>query len=130
MRKLHWLVLVDAVLGVAALGLLATGFLIEFVLAPRSRGATVWGLTRHDWGGIHFWLAVAMLAAGALHLGLHWQWVCSVTVKLCGGKPGQPLPRTRIVAAIASVAIVVTLVVGFLIAAELSKTVGVRGPSW
>lgn len=80
--------------------MVATGFLLEYVLPPGSGrlvsegygggpGALrrpvllLWGLTRHDWGNIHFYLAIVLMAALALHLLLHWRWVAAM-VK---GKP-------------------------------------------
>ncbi len=56
--------------------LAATGFLIHFVLpAGSGRSLHVWGLTRHDWGDVHFWLAAGLLTAMGLHLAMHWRWV-------------------------------------------------------
>ena len=35
---------------------------------------------RHDWGDVHFWIAVALAAGVMIHLLLHVQWIktCSV----------------------------------------------------
>jgi len=59
--------------------LVATGALMKFVL-PKGSGEslTVWGLGRHDWGSIHFWIAVGLLSAIALHLFFHWSWISAV----------------------------------------------------
>jgi hypothetical protein len=67
-------------LGFAAFVLLtATGVLMRYVLPPGSgRRAVIWGLDRHGWGDLHFWIAVAFLLILALHLVLHWRWVVSV----------------------------------------------------
>lgn len=86
-------------------GLAATGAIMRWVLPPgtggRRAGAAVglgrgwqggrgtldpddsavqplktllgWG--RHDWGDLHFWLAVVFCAAILLHVVLHWSWV-------------------------------------------------------
>jgi hypothetical protein len=36
-------------------------------------------MDRHEWGQIHFWIALALMGALALHLFLHWRWiVCMV----------------------------------------------------
>lgn len=71
---------VDTVVLLVLLGLLATGLLVRWVLPPASRGGglTVWGWTRHDWGDLHFWLAVALVSLLVLHIALHWGWVCAV----------------------------------------------------
>ena len=43
-------------LSFAALTLMiSTGTLLKYTLPPRSGGDEVWGLTRHDWGNIHFY---------------------------------------------------------------------------
>jgi len=68
--------LVDAAALAAFLLLLSTGALIRWVLPPGSgHSLTLWGMDRHGWGSIHFWLAVAFLALTALHLVLHWAWI-------------------------------------------------------
>lgn len=85
-RKLFWTDLVNLLL---FLSLIGTGIIIKYVLPPGSavpRGGgrgyhggrtilTLWSLDRHDWGEIHFWLAVAMLAALAIHLIQHRRWI-------------------------------------------------------
>jgi len=88
--------IVDLVAFICAVLLIATGFLLEYTLPPGSgRLGTegfgpapggwqrpillLWGLTRHEWGNIHFWTAVALMAALSLHVLLHWPWiVCMV----------------------------------------------------
>ena len=66
--------------------LTATGVLMRYVLPPGSgRSTTIWTLDRHEWGSIHFWIAIAFLAVLALHLFLHWRWI----VTLMSGRPRQ-----------------------------------------
>jgi hypothetical protein len=66
--------------------LTATGVLMRYVLPPGSgRSTTLWTLDRHEWGGIHFWIAIAFLAVLALHLFLHWRWI----VTLMSGRPRE-----------------------------------------
>ncbi|MBN2492288.1 MAG: DUF4405 domain-containing protein [Planctomycetes bacterium] len=70
---------IDAVAFVAFVLLAATGILVRYVLPPGSgHFATLWGLDRHQWGEIHFWLAVSMLAALVLHVFLHWRWIVAM----------------------------------------------------
>ena len=38
---------------------------------------TLWGLGRHDYGDIHFKLALAVITLMLLHIILHWSWVCT-----------------------------------------------------
>lgn len=59
--------------------LTASGVLMRYILPPGSgHHTTLWGLDRHEWGDIHFWISVAFLVALALHLLLHWRWILSV----------------------------------------------------
>jgi hypothetical protein len=71
--------IVDAVALAAMMLLGATGALIRYVLPPGSgHFSRLWGMDRHEWGHIHFWIAVALLCAVALHFVLHWQWIISM----------------------------------------------------
>ena len=38
----------------------------------------LWGLTRHQWGDIHFWLSLGFLGILFVHIVLHWQWIVTV----------------------------------------------------
>ena len=91
--------LIDIVALASAVFLIATGFLLEYTLPPGSgRLGTegfgvgpgglhrpillLWGLTRHEWGQVHFYLAIALTSVLSLHLLLHWQWIaCMVQGK-------------------------------------------------
>lgn len=71
--------LVDALAAVEALLLLSTGLLIWLRLpAGSGHGLTVWSLDRHEWGDIHAWIAMAMVATLLVHLALHWKWIVCV----------------------------------------------------
>ena len=74
-------------LGFAGFVLLtATGVLMRYVLPPGSgRSTTIWTLDRHEWGSIHFWIAIAFLAVLAFHLFLHWRWIAT----LMSGRPRE-----------------------------------------
>ena len=77
---------VDAVAFGAFVLLTATGVLVRYVLPPGSgRFSTLWGMDRHEWGQIHFWLAVFLLVSLGLHLVLHWRWV----VCMVKGRPSE-----------------------------------------
>ena len=105
---------INAVLDAAALAVFAllgsSGLVLRYLLPPGSgrlvtqgvgnraleRPVTLlWGMTRHQWGDIHFWLAVAFLAIIACHLALHWRWMVCI-VKGNADKP----PRLRLAAAL------------------------------
>ena len=72
----------------ALLGLLTTGWVIHYTLPAgtggRGRGVawTLWGWTRHNWGDLHFWLAIGVVGLLLVHVVLHWGWVCATTQSL------------------------------------------------
>lgn len=73
----------NLIVGMAAFAgfvlLTTTGVLMRYVLPPGSgRFTKVFGLDRHGWGDIHYWIAVVFFAILALHLVLHWKWIVSV----------------------------------------------------
>jgi hypothetical protein len=70
--------LIDATAALTMLGMLATGYILRFPLPPgTNKDLTLWGLTRHQWGEIHFWISLGLLGVIGLHLFLHWQWIVS-----------------------------------------------------
>jgi hypothetical protein len=93
---LTWVVNLAGFVGVVLL--VATGFLLHYVLPAGSgslqgigtglRAAArpitlMLGLTRHEWGEMHFWIAVGLMGILALHLLMHWRWI----VCLLRGEP-------------------------------------------
>ena len=71
-------------------GLIFTGFIMKYILPPgtgglgrilhggNGRGINVkelWSMTRHEWGSIHFYLAVVFVALMIIHIVLHWKWI-------------------------------------------------------
>jgi hypothetical protein len=90
MKRSTFISLVDVLAFISFVLLLSTGFLMRYVLPPGSGGvesfgggrgaglrpvALVWGLTRHEWGGLHFWFSVAFLLLIGVHLAIHWKWI-------------------------------------------------------
>jgi len=85
---------IDAITAMVMLGMIATGLLLRFVLPPGSGSRRVlWGWDRHDWGDLHFWLAVGIGAIIILHVALHWQWVCVTALRCVPGCRQHPSPR-------------------------------------
>ncbi|HUO10433.1 MAG TPA: DUF4405 domain-containing protein, partial [Phycisphaerae bacterium] len=51
----------DVVLAVLAAGMIGTGLVMRYILPPGSgQWRLLWGLGRHDWGDLHFWLAAGI----------------------------------------------------------------------
>jgi hypothetical protein len=93
MRKDLLNFIVDAIALLAILGLLLTGLTVTYLLPPGSRGGhglTLWGLSRHDWGDVHFWLAISVVALFWLHVALHWTWVIVVVQRVFSRRGTQP----------------------------------------
>ena len=105
--------LVDTVALAAIMFLGATGVLIRYVL-PAGSGhfSQLWSMDRHQWGQIHFWIAVVLLSTVVLHLFLHWQWI----VGMVKGRSGRG-SAMRVGLAIAGV----LLVAGVMVAPFLGQ---------
>jgi len=114
--KLNYLV--DALALVAMVFLAVTGFLIRYKL-PSGTGhyLALWGLDRHEWGSVHFWIAVTLLILVVVHLVLHWNWIVCMT-----RSRSDQRQRLR-----AGVAIAVLLVLAALAATPFLATVELTG---
>jgi hypothetical protein len=74
--------IIDLATTLVMLAMISTGLLVRFVLPPGSGDRmSVWNNTRHEWGDVHFWLAVTLGAFVLIHLALHWGWVCSLVAR-------------------------------------------------
>jgi hypothetical protein len=107
MRRVTQNLIVDVVAFVCFVLLASTGVIMRFSLPPGSgRHVGIFGLDRHGWGDIHFWIALALLGVLALHLVLHWKWiVCVVRGRPREGSgPRAMLGLMGLLAAIALVA--------------------------
>ncbi|MGE0089696.1 MAG: DUF4405 domain-containing protein [Bacteroidales bacterium] len=81
------------------MGLLAgLGLLIKYVLLSgterwlkfeRNVELTYMGLDRHQWGTIHLWIAIALIALLILHIILHWNMIVCLYKKLMGNKTSR-----------------------------------------
>jgi len=88
--------IIDVLTFVVFLLLIITGLLIYYVLPPCGNCSGVssdceaelklWGLGRHSFGGIHFYLSLATIGLVVVHIALHWSWVCQITCRFLGLK--------------------------------------------
>ena len=118
---------IDGLLALGIVGLILTGVLIEYVLPTGSGRASVWGLTRHQWGDVHAVFAMALLVLALIHLALHWGWVCSVCAKFLELESTRPTLRRQLVSGLAAAATLCVIVFGFFAAASAFK---VEDPRW
>jgi len=97
--------------------LLVMGLLIHYVLPPcgncdgsgPSKELTLWGYGRHDFGRVHFYLALGTASLVLLHICLHWPWVCATCCNLLGLKLGSPEQQKKYGILILLILIVVTI---------------------
>lgn len=63
--------------------LTSTGLLLYLELPPWRGGAMLLGMTRHEWGWIHFILSLIFILITGVHLIAHGQWiVCVIKSKM------------------------------------------------
>jgi len=114
--------LVDLVTFLVMWGLLTTGLLIKYVLPPGTgHRLAVSGMNRHDWGEVHFWLAVSVCALAIVHVWLHWQWVCATTRRLLTRSEGEDKLKSkggRAVWGIGLIVVMTGVTVGLLLTAN------------
>ncbi len=84
---------IDCISFVVLLALIVTGLIIKYVLPPGTGGQgrllhggagrqhlrTLFSMSRHQWGDIHFYLAVCFIVLMVVHVVLHWSWVRNCT---------------------------------------------------
>ncbi|WP_432799837.1 DUF4405 domain-containing protein [Poriferisphaera sp. WC338] len=130
MKRNHLNLIIDALLGVLFFTLLLTGLLIMFILPSGSRTSSVWGWTRHDWGELHFWIAIAMVVLLLAHLTLHWTWFCTVCANILGRKRGQKLGKKKYVAGVLAVMLIAGAISAFMYAANASVIPHRKHSNW
>jgi hypothetical protein len=87
MKRTALNLLIDFLAAACFIGMIATGYLLHFPLPPgTNKSLVLWGLSRHQWGEVHFWISLALLMVLMIHLVLHWQWVVSVAARQFGAK--------------------------------------------
>ena len=119
-------ILVNLIINTASLvvfmALLTTGLIMKFILPAGSgrlemllrggRGAhrtidVFMNLTRHEWGDIHFYLALTFLVLLVVHLILHWDWI----VRQSFGTKDYPQPVHRKILAFGVIVAILFLLV-------------------
>jgi len=104
--------IIDAILLLCMAAIAGIGLLMRNVLVPgykrwdiygRNVELYFWGLDRHQWGTIHFVIALVLLALLVLHVVLHWSLIVGIYRKL------MPNVKARWITAIILLAITITL---------------------
>jgi len=90
--------IVDLVSFVTLLGMVFTGIIMKYILPPGTGGCgrmfrggraeetvrDLWSMTRHEWGSVHFYLALLFIVLMAAHILLHWTWIKNYFKSLLG----------------------------------------------
>lgn len=77
--------MIDSVAAALLTAMVGTGYILRFALPPgTNRTHVLWGLLRHQWGAVHFWTSVTLLAVLAVHVALHWRWLVTGLSKRFG----------------------------------------------
>jgi hypothetical protein len=89
---------IDALMFLLLMAIAGLGFLMKYILPPgrevwatygRNLNLTWLGWDRHDWGQIHLYLALTLLALLVVHLILHWSMILGLLARLL------PNPKVR-----------------------------------
>ena len=86
---------------IALLGMAVTGMIMMYVLPPGTGGGGFRGgqgaetaevllsLSRHEWGKIHYCLALLFIVLMTAHILLHWTWIKNCFKSLFGSSPQE-----------------------------------------
>ncbi len=98
MKKSSLNFIIDVIMFVLMALLAGIGLLIKYILLSgedrwikygRNVDLRFWGLDRHEWGAIHLWIAIALVALLILHIILHWSMIICLYKKIIGNKAGR-----------------------------------------
>lgn len=100
----------DILIFVNFFGLIFTGVLL-FRFPYEASERTILGITRYDWGDMHWMLSFIFIILICAHLVLHWNWA-----KVSFNKYLKMKPKTIVI-----VVTVVTILISILVPAYLTK---------
>ncbi|MGI9227157.1 MAG: DUF4405 domain-containing protein [Gammaproteobacteria bacterium] len=79
MKKSNLITLIDISAFIGFIFVVSTGVLMRYVLPPRSgRSIEIFGMSRHEWGDIHFYITLIFLIILSVHLILHWKFIRNI----------------------------------------------------
>lgn len=120
--------IVDLLAAILMIPIAATGVLLWLVMPPGSRGGhglTLWGWDRHQFGDLHLYLALTLVALVLLHVALHWTWVWMTVASFFKPRVNRPPATRKNIVGLIAMLLSVGLVVAFLLVADANIT---RGP--
>lgn len=79
MKRTDWKYFVDTLLFLCIVGIAMIGILLGLFIPKGPKAAEsakyFWGLHRHQWGNIHFYLSIAFIILVIIHIVLSWSWI-------------------------------------------------------
>jgi hypothetical protein len=134
MTKSKLNLVIDALLLLCIAAIAGIGLLMKYVLVPgyqrweiynRNVELFFWGLGRHDWGAIHFVIALVFLALLILHVVLHWEMIVGIYRKLI------PRPLVRCITTVVLVSLTILLIVfPYFVKPEIQERGRGMGRGW
>lgn len=92
--------LINALMFLVLMAMAGIGFLMKYVLLPgkerwvkygRNLDLTLFGLDRHQWGGIHLYLGFLLLGLLTVHIILHWKQIVGLCRRFGATEGGRTL---------------------------------------
>lgn len=78
-KKSNLIALIDIFAFIGFIFVVSTGVLMRYVLPPGSgRFVEIFGMNRHEWGDIHFYITFLFLVVLSVHLFLHWKFIRNI----------------------------------------------------
>ena len=116
--------IIDAFMFLCMGAIAGIGFLMALVLIPGKEqwakygkpvDLTFMGLSRHDWGDIHLYIALILLSFLALHIILHWKMITNLYCKLVENRNFR-----RVIAAVFILIFIIFILFSFFIEPKIS----------
>ena len=119
MKKSKLITLVDISAFISFIFVVSTGVLMRYVLPPRSgQSIEILGMSRHEWGDIHFYITFIFLVILSIHLLIHWRFFLHVFQK---GIKSSDTYRL-VLGVVALIAVLALAVAPFIAPKEYSET--------
>ena len=120
MKRIILNLVVDTFALVSLIWVTATALLLYFRMPPGSgHHFLLLGLSRHQWGTVHFCAGLTFLALIIIHIILHWRWIAGV----CGDCFNSSKQRT-LAAAVILTAVILIATAPFLFPLEQTEAEG------
>ncbi len=118
-NKAKVVMFIDILAFISFVFVVSTGVLMRYVLPHGSgRYIEIFGMSRHEWGEIHFYITFIFLTVLATHLILHWKFI----QKVFQGRAKESSSSRLILGLIGLIAILALAAAPFFVSQEYSET--------